>query len=397
MFYSILIAGAVPLLFLYFIKWLNFFETHRARLIFLALAWGVAASWLSYLVDHPLIAIFGRQTISTHVAPVVEEIFKSLVLLYLVRRSDHTYFVDGAIYGFAAGIGFAVSENMLYLSRVDVNTGLIVAIARAFSASVMHGGSTALVGIAIGGFPLARAVHPLVALLIGWTIASAYHMAYNHVTFVHWGEYGLFVISAAGFAGVVLVAIAILWGLRRERRRLRKALGMKTGVSRGEAKLVQRLDDLDDLLAPVTQRFGEAKREAVAAVLLLTAQLAMKQQQIRKTRDPELRTELAAEITTMKRDLKRQRGEVGMYVMSYVRSIVPRATWSVWARVGQALMRPRPGGASVWARAGGAGAPAAAGAGIYAGLDKALSTRASEQADDELPAALQQVLRWAQE
>src|ERR1700690_1769970 len=161
MIYSILIAGAIPLLFLYLVKWLNFFETHRPKLIFLALGWGAVASGLSYLVDHPLVPIFGRQFISTHIAPGVEEIFKSLILIYLVRRADYAYFVDGAIYGFAAGIGFPVSENMLYLSRVDVNTGLIVAIARAFSASVMHGGSTALVGIAIGGFPLGRVVHPV--------------------------------------------------------------------------------------------------------------------------------------------------------------------------------------------------------------------------------------------
>ena len=36
--YAILIASVVPLAFLYLIKWLNFFETHRVRLILLALA-----------------------------------------------------------------------------------------------------------------------------------------------------------------------------------------------------------------------------------------------------------------------------------------------------------------------------------------------------------------------
>lgn len=337
MIYSILIAGAVPLVFLYIIKWLNFFETHKPRLIVVAFLWGIVASWLSYQVDHPLVPIIGRQFLSENVAPFVEEIFKSLILVYLVRRSDHTYFVDAAIYGFAAGIGFAVSENMLYLSRVDVNTGLIVAIARAFSSTVMHGGSTALVGIAIGGFPLGRRLHPLVALLSGWAIAVAYHMAYNRVTFTNFGSLSLFVVCAMGFAGPLLVVAAIFWGLRRERRKLRRSLGMQAGVSKGEARLVQHIDDLDDLLAPVEQRFGVDKRNQVAGVLLLGAQLGLKQDLMRKTRDPELRAEFAAQVTVMKRDMRRQRRMIGMYVMSYVRSIVPRTQWSLWARVDQAL------------------------------------------------------------
>jgi hypothetical protein len=300
-------------------------------------------------VDHPLVPIVGRQYISEHIAPIVEEVFKSLILVYLVRRSDHTYFVDAAIYGFAAGIGFAVSENMLYLARgTDVNQDLIVAIARSFSSSLMHGGSTALVGIAIGGFPLGRRVHPLAALFFGWVIAIAYHMAYNRVTFHNWGEAGLFVVSAAGFAGPLLVVAIILWGLRRERKKLRKSLGMKVGVSKGEARLVQHIDDLDDLMEPVEARFGANKREQVEHVLLLGAQLAMKQELIRKTKDADLRVELAAQITAAKRELKRRRREVGLYVMSFTRSIVPRTQWSLWARLEKVRGQMPPTQANVW-------------------------------------------------
>ncbi|MBS0319427.1 MAG: PrsW family intramembrane metalloprotease [Proteobacteria bacterium] len=348
MIWSIIIAGAIPLVFLYIVKWLNFFETHKLGLILLAFAWGVFASWLAYQVDHPLVPIFGRQFISENIAPTVEEVLKSLILVYLVRRADHTYFVDAAIYGFASGIGFAVSENLLYLSRVDVNTGLIVAIARAFSSSLMHGGSTALVGIAIGGFPLGRRVHPVLALVAGWILAVAYHMTYNRVTFTNFGPLSLFVISAAGFAGPLLAVGLIVWGLRRERKRLRRSLGMKAGVSKGEARLVQHIDDLDAMLAPVEARFGRAKRDDVAQVLLLGAQLAMKQDLIRHTRDPELRASLAPEITAARRELKAARHRVGIYVMSFARSILPRTTWSLWARLEARRQQPHPPGVDVW-------------------------------------------------
>jgi RsiW-degrading membrane proteinase PrsW (M82 family) len=348
--YSILIASVIPLLFLYLIKWLNFFETHKARLIILALVWGAFSTEFSYLVSHPMALVLGKAFVSTHTAPFVEEIFKSLVLLYLVRRGAMTFFVDGAVYGFAAGIGFAIAENMLYLSRVDVDTGLVVGTTRAFVSSVMHGSTTAIVGMAVAGFPMGFVNHPLFRWVIGLTVAIALHTAYNNTAFHNfvYGKTGYLILAATAFGTLLFVAVAILWGLRRERGRLRKSLGMKAGVSKGEARLVQNINDLDDLLAPVEERFGEIKREQVASVLLLGAQLAMKQDMIRKTKDDELRAELAVQITETKRELKLQRHEVGMYVMSYVRSIMPKTTWSLWARLEQTLTKLEPPQINLW-------------------------------------------------
>jgi RsiW-degrading membrane proteinase PrsW (M82 family) len=339
--YAILMASVIPLAFLYLIKWLNFFETHRARLILLALVWGAISGGLSYLVSHPMRLVLGMPFVATRTAPIVEEIFKSLILLYLVRRADTTSFVDGAVYGFAAGIGFAIEENMLFLSRVDADTGVIVGTLRAFAASVLHGSLTAIVGMAVAGFPLGRVRHPLLAWVIGLAVAIAIHLFYNNTAYHNfaYGQASYLALTSIAFAALVLATSAMLWGLRLERLRLRKSLGMKAGVSKGEAMLVQRIDDFDDLLAPLEERFGEVKREQVANALLLGAQLAMKQDLIRKTRDPELRAELAPQITELKRELKQARHEVGIYIMSYVRSIMPKTTWSLWARLEQILTK----------------------------------------------------------
>jgi hypothetical protein len=144
------------------------------------------------------------------------------------------------------------------------------------------------------------------------------------------------------------VAAAIVWGLRLERRRLRKSLGIKVGIAKGEAMLVQRIEDLDDLLAPVEERFGEIKREQVANALLLSARLAMKQEQLRRTKDSELRAELAPQVTELKRELKQARDDVGIYIMSYVRSIVPKTTWSIWARLKQVMAKMEAGSTNLW-------------------------------------------------
>jgi len=348
--YSILTASLIPLAFLYVVKWLNFFETHRFRVILVALAWGAISVYLSYQVDHPIRLILGMQFVATRTAPFVEEIFKSLILLYLVRRADTAFFVDGAVYGFAAGIGFAIAENMLYLSRVDVDTGVVIGTTRAFIAAVMHGSCTAIVGMALAGFPLGKINHPLLRWMVGLAIAISIHIGYNTTAFHKFvfGQTGLLVLAAIAFAALLCVAGAIWWGLQRERRRMRKTLGTKVAGGGGEARLVRNAGDLDELLAPVEARFGEAKREQVANALLLAAQLAMKQDQIRKTRDAEVRAQLVPQITQLKGELKEARHAVGIYIMSYVRSIMPKTTWSLWARLGQILAtRDAPAG-NLW-------------------------------------------------
>jgi RsiW-degrading membrane proteinase PrsW (M82 family) len=390
--YAILIASVVPLAFLYLIKWLNFFETHRVRLMLLALAWGAFALELSYQVSHPMGLVLGKTFVATHTAPVVEEIFKSLVLLYLVRRADTTSFVDGAVYGFASGIGFAIAENMLYLSRVDVDTGVVLGTVRAFISSMGHGSSSAMVGMAVAGFPLGRVNHPLLRWVIGLAVAIAFHTTFNNLAFHRFafGHTSLLILASIVFTQLLLVAAAILWGLRLERRRLHKLLGVKVGVSKGEAMLVQRIEDLDDLLAPVEERYGEIKREQVANALLLGAQLTMKQELIRKTRDPELRAELAPQISELKRELKQARGDVGIYIMSHVRSIVPKTSWSLWARLEQLLTkRGATPGTSLWNvlsakllghNAAGMGLYALVGAGLVARAQAAaMSTEAEEE------------------
>ena len=378
MIYPVLIAAAVPLVFLYLVKRLNFFETQRRGALYCALLWGAVSVEMSYLVSHPMAQILGRQFVGTHTGPIVEEIFKSLILLYLVRRSEHNFFVDGAIYGFASGVGFAVAENMLYLSRVGVDTGLVISITRSFSSSIMHGSSTALVGIAIGGFPLRRVSHPILAWIVGLVVAIAYHTGYNRVAYLQIGRSGLLILVAAAFAGLLLVAFAVLWATSHQRRRLHRTLARSGGISKGEASLVQRIDDLDDLLVPIGERFGEQKREQVADVLLLSAQLAMKQSQIRSTKDAELRVELAAEITESKRELRRRRREIGVYAMSYVRSLVPRVTWSLWMHVGQALNGRTPSQSSLWSSLDTRPRTVAAGAdGLYTQVRAGLDARAS--------------------
>jgi hypothetical protein len=54
-------------------------------------------------------------TYSRYVAPVVEELLKALVIVWLIHANRIGFLVDAAIFGFAVGTGFALVENVYFL------------------------------------------------------------------------------------------------------------------------------------------------------------------------------------------------------------------------------------------------------------------------------------------
>ena len=94
--------------------------------VIIAIGIGAASALVSYFVNTPLIdnSGFSWLTYSRYVAPVVEEFFKGIVLVYLIRANRIGFNVDAAIYGFALGAGFAIVENLYYIIVLDQDTSV---------------------------------------------------------------------------------------------------------------------------------------------------------------------------------------------------------------------------------------------------------------------------------
>jgi RsiW-degrading membrane proteinase PrsW (M82 family) len=333
---GMIVAITVPLGFLALVRWLDLYASGSMKGVLVCLGWGVIAFWLALQINTYLLEFVSFTTLVTFVAPIVEEICKSSILIYYVRRSDFTYFVDGAIYGFAAGACFAVLENLLYLSRAGEDTGLMIAASRAFSTALMHGSASALVGIALGRLRFGRGASRFASLFLGWAAAMALHMTFNNVVnsgspFAFWLALGI------GLGGVAMIAAFIFWGLSEERRWLNETLSLQMGVSAGESAVVQKLDDLDRLLEPVGKIFGEHKRKQAETFLKLQAQLGLKRKVQEMSPDPKLRAEMETQIQTLRREIDRVRRELGVYCMSYIRSIFPPEQEPLWVHLGRAL------------------------------------------------------------
>jgi RsiW-degrading membrane proteinase PrsW (M82 family) len=350
---AVIVAIAVPLIFLFMVRWLDLYASGSLKEVVICLVWGMVAFMLAFQANTFAVGFVGRSLLVTLVAPMIEEMLKSLILIYKVRRPDFTYFVDGAVYGFAAGTGFAVLENLLYLSGAGAAGGVGVAVSRAFSTALMHGSASALVGVCLGRLRFGRGFSRVASLLLGWAAAMTLHITFNNLISTNMGVLTLVLAVLIGLGGVVLNAGFIFWGLREEQRWLRETLQLAVGVSAGEANVVQQMDSLDELLAPVAEHFGADKCKQVEAFLRLQARLGLKCKVQEQTADPKLRAALAAQVQTLRQEMDTLRRGVGVYCMAYVRSILPPETEPLWARLDQSLSTQHPAsGHNLWSTLG---------------------------------------------
>ena len=80
------------------------------------------------------------------VAGIVEEPAKALAIRWPYKAGQMDGIMDGLVYGTAAGLGFAATENFMY----GLGWGLGVTVARAFLTPLAHATWSAVVGVAYG-------------------------------------------------------------------------------------------------------------------------------------------------------------------------------------------------------------------------------------------------------
>lgn len=178
---DIILALLPVLAFLGALMYMDSYKLLRLPAVLVTILAGCGTAAVALLVNTLLMreTLLDPPLFSRYVAPLVEEILKGAVLLVLFRANRVGFMVDGAIRGFAIGAGFALVENVVYyFNRPEAH--LYLWIIRGFGTAVMHGGTTAVMGI-IGKYLMDR--HPrwgFAALGPGLGIAVAVHSLYNH-------------------------------------------------------------------------------------------------------------------------------------------------------------------------------------------------------------------------
>lgn len=219
--------------------WLDRYEPEPRSLLLLALGWGAFVATTVALIFQAVdqFAFHHPETfVGTVVAPLTEEAAKGLfiVLLLLYRRNEFDGILDGIVYAGMIGIGFAFTENILYLGSaymgVDGNEGgipgaIAVFVIRGVFSPFAHPLFTAFTGIGAGIAVGSRSrTVRFLAPLVGYLMAVSAHAAWNSSAFFNGGRgfilTYLFLMVPAFF---VLSGFAI-WSRRREGQVLTRAL-----------------------------------------------------------------------------------------------------------------------------------------------------------------------------
>lgn len=240
----------VPLL-LAAVRWMDRVEPKPWRTLVFAFAWGACAATLVALLANS----FATQWLSsalddssstdpatwsaTVVAPVVEESAKgaAVLWLFLLRRREFNGVLDGIVTAAVTAVGFAFTENILYLGTAYVSdqaygysgfhsTTAATFFVRGVMSPFAHPLFTAMTGIGFGmaaarppGRRARRYLLPLAALLLAMGLHGAWNGGASLGGLSFLAVYGLGMVPAFG----LLIWLAV-WSRNRELRTVGRVL-----------------------------------------------------------------------------------------------------------------------------------------------------------------------------
>jgi RsiW-degrading membrane proteinase PrsW (M82 family) len=196
-----LLALVPTIFYALFIWWLDRHEKEPLPLLLVAFLWGavpaiIIAIVLEVVVGFPVNEIVatetGRElTTAGIVAPVVEELVKAIILvvLFVAFRREFDNVLDGIVYGAMVGLGFAMVENVLYLTSAAYDAGgvgnmITLWALRAGLFGLNHSMFTAFTGAALGLARSLRGVLRGLVPVLGLLAAMTFHSIHNYLSTV---------------------------------------------------------------------------------------------------------------------------------------------------------------------------------------------------------------------
>jgi len=220
--------------------WLDRYEPEPISLLGMAFAWGALVATAVALVLQGIDQYFvgtSQDWSAAIVAPVTEELAKGLfvVMLLWFRRNELDGILDGLVYAGLVGVGFAFTENILYLASayiggddigpggIEAATGLFVL--RGIFSPFAHPLFTSCIGIGVGiAVTTRRSWLRFVAPLVGYLLAVTFHAAWNTSVFFNDGEWFILTYLFAMVPAFLMLVGFATWSRRQEAKLLTRSL-----------------------------------------------------------------------------------------------------------------------------------------------------------------------------
>ena len=268
-----LITGILPvLLFLGGLLFMDSYKLVHRRDLFHSMGAGALAAGASFGLN--LLAIQGLHgdpvLVRRYLAPLLEECFKAALVVYFIRADKVGFMVDAGIHGFAVGTGFAVVENLYYAWTLGT-TPILLWVVRGLGTAILHGSTTAVVGILSKDFTERHRSRGLAWFLPGFAVAVAVHSLYNHLVF------NPLISAAALLVAMPLLVVAVY---ERSERATRDWLGegLDSDVERLELLMSgeERHTPIGEYLDSLRHRFSGAVLADLLCLLRVHLELSVR-------------------------------------------------------------------------------------------------------------------------
>ena len=287
-------------------------EKEPIAMLALAFIWGaLPAVIISLVLELGLGGMFADTTLGNvladaGLAPIVEESAKGLALLaflvFTYREIDGV--LDGIVYGAMIGLGFALTENVLYIVSGVAEKGLAMGVFILFLRTVIfglnHAFFTSLTGIGVGAARLTRGTTArLVLLSAGWIAAVVFHAVHNLGTALadSTGLFSIVLSLLADWGGLLLLLLIIMLVWSKEQRWITEELAAEVPaglLAADEYMAMTSSVGRQRLLAKTLREKGWASYRGMEREYALLTELAFKKRQVRLMGDePGMQAEIA--------------------------------------------------------------------------------------------------------
>jgi RsiW-degrading membrane proteinase PrsW (M82 family) len=285
-------------LYVYIALRIDRFEPEPVRLLGWSFFWGATgATFIAFVLNTAGTALvgseFGKATGELYggsiSAPVVEEGAKAAILfaIFRRRRAEFDGALDGLVYAAMVGLGFAMTENVLYYGRAAVEGGValpVIVILRGVLSPFAHPVFTAMTGLGLGiaahalGGPR-RWLAPAAGLLGAMLLHSLWNTSTLGGGAGFFGVYFLIMVPIF-FALIVVVRAA----LRREASRIATYLQPEVAggvLGSGDLMVLTALRERRRLRRAARRDGGPAK-QATAAWVMTATELAFLRDRVQR-------------------------------------------------------------------------------------------------------------------
>jgi RsiW-degrading membrane proteinase PrsW (M82 family) len=234
---SVVLSFVPAFFYAWIIYWLDRYEKEPKLLLGGVFVWGAVVATIVTLVVGGTIEVgillftsseaLAELSGSLVVAPLLEESLKgvAILLVFLFWRHEFDSILDGIVYAAIVALGFAATENVLYLyflgyGEEGVSGLLVLFVVRVLLGGWNHPVFTAFIGIGLAVARLNRApATRWLAPFIGWCTAVFLHALHNTLASIAGaaeGFSGLVVLVAENWLTWLIVFGIILWAIYRE-------------------------------------------------------------------------------------------------------------------------------------------------------------------------------------